>query len=59
MRIIKVCNLKKDILTQENTNIMTTAKNNTNQIIELTERFLTGQITQDQFNTEVLILEKA
>ena len=38
---------------------MTTAKNNTLAIIELTERFLTGEISQDQFNKEVLILEKA
>ena len=38
---------------------MTTAMNNTIQIIELTERFLIGEISQDQFNKEVLILEKA
>lgn len=38
---------------------MTTAKNNTNAIIELTEKFLIGEITQEQFNTEVLTLEKA
>ena len=38
---------------------MTTAHKNTNAIIELTERFLMGEITQDQFNKEVLILEKA
>ena len=38
---------------------MTTAKNNTIAIIELTEKFLIGEITQDQFNTQVLTLEKA
>ena len=38
---------------------MTTAKNNTIQIIELTERFLMGEISQERFNKEVLILEKA
>lgn len=37
---------------------MTTAKNNTLQIIELTESFLMGEINQDTFNTEVLKLEK-
>jgi len=42
-----------------NNNIMTTAKNNTEKIIALTESFLMGEITQDQFNTQVLILEKA
>jgi len=38
---------------------MTTAKNNTEKIIALTESFLMGEITQDQFNTQVLILEQA
>ena len=38
---------------------MTKAMNNTIQIIELTERFLTGEISPDQFNKEVMILEKA
>ena len=33
--------------------------NNTKAIIELTERFLIGEISQEQFNKEVLILEKA
>ena len=42
-----------------NNNIMTTAKNNTEKIIALTESFLMGEISQDQFNTQVLILEKA
>ena len=37
---------------------MTKAMNNTIQIIELTERFLTGEISQERFNKEVLILEK-
>ena len=32
---------------------------NQNAIIELTDRFLNNEISQDQFNTEVLILEKA
>ena len=38
---------------------MTTAMKNTKAIIELTERFLIGEISQEQFNKEVLILEKA
>ena len=38
---------------------MTKATNNTNAIIELTERFLIGEITNEQFNTQVLTLEKA
>ena len=37
---------------------MTTAQKNTVQIIELTERFLMGEIDQNTFNTEVLKLEK-
>lgn len=37
---------------------MTTAQKNTKQIIELTERFLNGEIDQNTFNTEVLKLEK-
>ena len=37
---------------------MTTAKNNTNKIIALAESFLMGEITEDQFNTQVLILEE-
>ena len=32
---------------------------NQNAIIELTDRFLNNEISQDEFNTEVLILEKA
>ena len=43
---------------QLNTNIMTTAKNNMNAIIELTEKFLNNEITNEDFNTQVLILEK-
>ena len=38
---------------------MTTAKNNTKAIIELTERFLIGEITNEQFNTQILTLEKS
>jgi len=39
-------------------NIMTKAKNNTRKIIELTELFLTGEISETQFNIEILTLEK-
>lgn len=37
---------------------MTTAHKNTLAIIELTERFLTGEISNEDFNTQVLALEK-
>jgi hypothetical protein len=37
---------------------MTTARDNTEKIIALTESFLMGEITENQFNTQVLILEK-
>jgi hypothetical protein len=37
---------------------MTTAKNNMKAIIELTDRFINNEISADQFNTQVLILEK-
>ena len=37
---------------------MTTAKNNMNAIIALTEKFLNNEITNEEFNTQVLILEK-
>ena len=37
---------------------MTVAKNNMNEIIALTEKFLNNEITTEQFNTKVLILEK-
>ena len=43
---------------QLNTNIMTIARNNMNAIIELTEKFLNNEITNEEFNTKVLILEK-
>ena len=43
---------------QLNTNIMTIAKNNMNAIIALTEKFLNNEITNEEFNTKVLILEK-
>jgi hypothetical protein len=43
---------------QLNTNIMTTAMNNTKAIIALTEKFLNNEITNEDFNTQVLILEK-
>ena len=37
---------------------MTIARNNMNAIIELTEKFLNNEITNEDFNTQVLILEK-
>ena len=37
---------------------MTTAMNNTKAIIALTEKFLNNEITNEDFNTQVLILEK-
>lgn len=37
---------------------MTTIDNNMNAIIELTDRFLNNEISENEFNTKVLMLEK-
>lgn len=37
---------------------MTVAKSNINEIISLTEKFINNEITQEEFNTQVLELEK-
>lgn len=37
---------------------MTVAKSNINEIIALTEKFINNEITQEEFNTQVLELEK-
>lgn len=37
---------------------MTVAKSNINEIISLTEKFINNEITKEEFNTQVLELEK-
>ena len=57
--------MKKHIYKQENknkqinTNIMTVPKSNMNEIIALTEKFINNEITNEEFNTQVRILEKS
>lgn len=38
---------------------MTVPKSNMNEIIALTEKFINNEITNEEFNTQVRILEKS